>query len=272
LSAACDRESPTDHGKSLAPASSEIEGKLRMSGSSTGAPLMSEIANRFRQLHPKVEITIETGGSARGTEDIRSGKTDIGIVSRVMTEKDQDLKGFPIARDGLGIMVHRDNPVATLATAQITDIFTGRIKNWNKVGGRNAPIVVINREDGRGSTELFKRHFKLKFSDIQAQMVLGSDNDAVIDVVAAEPNAVSIMSVIVAENKQKAGGSIKLVALDGVEATRANILTGNYPLSRPLTLVTRSLPTDLVKNFIEYSLSAQVVDIIERTGFVPYQE
>ena len=94
----------------------------------------------------------------------------------------------------------------------------------------------------------------------------------VIGAVAAEPNAVSIMSVIVAQNKQKAGGSIKLVALDGVEATRANILTGNYPLSRPLTLVTRGLPTDLAKSFIEYSLSAQVIDIIERTGFVPYQE
>ena len=93
-----------------------------------------------------------------------------------------------------------------------------------------------------------------------------------IDAVAAEPNAISIMSVVAAESKAKAYGSIKLVSLDGVAATRANILTGNYPLARPLTLVTRGLPRGLAENFIEYSLSPQVIDIVEHMGFVPYQE
>ena len=55
-------------------------------------------------------------------------------------------------------MVHTDNPVTTLTETQISDIFTGRITNWSKVGGRNAPIRVINREDGRGSIEFFTQH------------------------------------------------------------------------------------------------------------------
>lgn len=273
LLASCNRDGATgDDHVSSAPARAEIEGTLHLTGSSTGAPLLSEIARRFQTLHPKVEIKVEMGGSARGIRDVRDGKADIGMVSRVMTEREQDLKGFPIARDGLGVMVHGDNPVTALTTAQITDIFTGRIKNWREVGGRNARIVVINRADGRGSIELFKEHFKLRYSDIQSQIVLGADNPAVIDAVAAQPDSVSIMSVIAAENKEKTGGLIKLVAVDGVAATRASILTGNYPLSRPLTLVTRELPSGLLKNFIEYSLSAQVVDIVEKVGFVPYQE
>ncbi|MDB5989370.1 MAG: transporter substrate-binding protein [Herbaspirillum sp.] len=273
LLAACDRESASnDVQASSASTGTDIAGTLHLSGSSTGEPLIMQIANRYRTLHPKVNIKIEMGGSARGIIDVRDGKTDIGMVSRVMTDQEQDLKGFPIARDGIGLMVHRNNPVTTLTSAQVTDIFTGRIKNWREVGGRNAPIMVINREDGRGSIELFKEHFRLRYSDIQSQIVLGADNPTVIDAVATRPDAISLMSVVEADNKEKAGGLIKLVALDGVAATRANILSGNYPLSRPLSLVTRELPTGLLKNFIEYSLSSQVIDIIENVGFVPYQE
>ncbi|HWZ47656.1 MAG TPA: substrate-binding domain-containing protein [Herbaspirillum sp.] len=272
LLAACGRESASSDVQASSSASTDIEGTLHLTGSSTGEPLMVQIASRFRTLHPKVEIKIEMGGSARGIRDVRDGKTDIGMVSRVLTESEQDLKGFPIARDGIGLMVHKNNPVTTLTSAQVTGIFTGQIKNWREVGGRNAPIMVINREDGRGSIELFKEHFRLRYSDIQAQIVLGADNPAVIEAVAAQPNAISMMSVIEADNKEKAGGLIKLVSLDGVAATHASILSGNYPLSRPLSLVTRELPTGLLKNFIEYSLSAQVVDIIENMGFIPYQE
>jgi phosphate transport system substrate-binding protein len=271
LLASCNRESSTGDGMASAPTSSEIAGKLRVTGSSTIAPLISEIAKRFHMLYPKVEINVEMGGSARGLSDARDGKADIGMVSRVIADSEQDLKGFPIARDGLGMVVHKDNPVTTLTSDQIVGIFTGRITNWSKVGGRNAPIIVINREDGRGSTDLFTQHFKLQYREIQAQVVIG-DNEAVIDAVASRPNAISMMSVIDAENMANAGASIKLASLDGVAATRANILTGNYPLVRPLTLVTRGLPRGLAEQFIEYSLSPQVVDIVEKMGFVPYQE
>jgi phosphate transport system substrate-binding protein len=271
LLASCNRQSGTDDRKASAPASSAIEGKLHLTGSSTISPLMLEIARRFQVLHPKVEINVEMGGSARGISDARDGKADIGMVSRVITDQEQDLKGFPVARDGLGLIVHKDNPVTTLTAAQITDIFSGRIKNWSKVGGASAPIIVINREDGRGSVELFTHHFKIKYSEIRAQAVIG-DNSLVVDAVAAQPNAISLMSVVEAESNVKAGVPIKLVSLDGVAATRANILTGNYPAARPLTLVTRGLPRGLAKSFVEYSLSSQVVDIVEKMGFVPYQE
>jgi phosphate transport system substrate-binding protein len=271
LLASCNRDSATGDEKTSAPANSGIEGKLHLTGSSITAPLISEIAKRYQALHPKVEIEVEMGGSARGLSDARNGNADIGMVSRVMTDKEQDVKGFPIARDGLGLVVNKDNPVTTLTEAQISDIFTGRIKNWSKVGGRSTPIILINREDGRGSVDLFTQHFKLAYSEIPAQAVIG-DNALVIDAVAAQPNAISYMSVITAESNAKAGGSVKLISLDGIAATRANILTGNYPLARPLTLVTRGLPRGLAESFIEYSLSAQVVDIVENMGFVPYQE
>jgi phosphate transport system substrate-binding protein len=270
LLTACNRKNATDH-ENAAPDGSAMEGRLHLTGSSTAAPLMAEIARRFQTLHPKVAINIEMGGSARGISDVRDGKADIGMVSRVVADKEQDLKGFPVARDGLGLLVHKDNPVTTLTATQVTGIFTGRIKNWGKVGGANAPIVVINRDEGRGFIELFTAYFKIKYSEMKRQTILG-DNSPVFDAVAARPNAISLVSVVAAENQAKAGVPVKLVALDGVAATRSNILSGNYPLARPLTLVTRGLPAGLVEDFIEFSLSPQAVDIIETMGFVPYLE
>lgn len=271
LLVSCERESANGAMQTALPVSSGIEGKLLVTGSSSAMPLITEIAKRFQALHPRVEIKIQTGGSGRGVSDVRDGKADIGMVSRVFTDDEQDLKGFPIARDGGGLMVHRDNVITSLSAAQVSDIFSGKIKNWSKVGGANAPIMVINRDEGRGMVDLFTHYFKIKYSDIRAQQVIG-EHSLASAAVATHPNAISLVSVILAESEAKAGAPIKLVALDGVAASRANILTGDYPLARPLALVTRDLPRGISKTFIEYALSPQVVDIVENMGFVPYQE
>lgn len=270
LLGACDRESATYGGKASADSVPRIEGKLHLTGSTVTAPLMLEIAKRFHELHPNVNINIEMGSSERGLSDLIAGKSDIGMVARVITDKEQGLKGFPIARDGVGLIVHKNNPVTTLTVAQTADIFSGRIKNWSKVGGANAPILVINREEGRGLAKLFTSYFKLNYSEIQAETVF--IGDFVSDAVVAKPNGISYISIVVAEKKIKEGAPVKLVALDGIAATRKNVMTGDYRLARPLTLVTRGLPTGLVKSFIEYSLSQQVVDIVEKMGYIPYQE
>ena len=271
LLVSCERESANGAKQTALAVSPGIEGKLLVTGSSSAMPLIAGIAKRFQALHPRIEINIQTGGSARGVSDARDGKADIGMVSRVLTDEEQDLKGFPVARDGGGLMVHRDNAITTLSAAQVSDIFSGRIRNWSKVGGANAPIRVINREEGRGLVELFTHYFKIKYGDIRAQEVVG-EHSLASAAVAAHPNAIMLVSVILAESEAKAGAPIKLVALDGVAATRANILSGDYPLARPLSLVTRELPSGISKTFIEYALSPQVVDIVENMGFVPYRE
>lgn len=271
---ACNRQEPTDdHSVAFGTSStgSALEGQLLLTGSSTTAPLMSQIAKRYQLLHPNIKIRIELGGAMRGINDARNGAADIGMVSRLVTDEDYDVKGFPVARDGAGFIVHKSNPVTSLTSSQISDIFRGRIKNWSKVGGADAPIRVIKREEGRGTVALFMHHFKMTYSEMKAEQILGENAD-VIDAVATNSNAISLMSVIVAENQIRTRVPIKVLSIDGIAATRANILSGDYPFTRPLTLVTRGLPHGLAKDLIAYSLSPQIADIIENMGFVPYQE
>lgn len=246
-------------------------GRLLLTGSSTMTPLMREICKRFEALHPGVRLEVQAGGSGRGIADILQGKADIGMVSHALTDKEGELYGFPIARDGICLILHRDNPVRALSDRQVVDIYTGRIANWQKVGGRAAPITVLNAKKGYGSVDLFTRYFNLPYDAIKAKQLVG-DNPSRISAISDNPNAIAYVSVGEAERKAQTGAPIKLLPVGGVAATSRNIRNGNFPISRPLTLVTRNLPTGLAKEFIEFSLSSQVSDLILAYDFVPYQD
>lgn len=263
--------SPNDPPSLLPAHRAELAGTLEITGSSTITPMLQEIGRQFTTLHPHVTLHITAGGSGRGISDPRGGKSDIGMVSRVLTDQEKDLKGFPIARDGVGLVVHRDNPLDNLTSAQVTKIFTGQIKNWREVGGQDAPIVVVGRGEGRGVNELFLGFFGLRPYDLRVNKSVGENSD-LIETVVADKNAISFFSMLTAESQRKAGRPIKLLSLNGVAATRTTVLIGAYPLTRPLTLVTRELPRGLTKTFIEYCLSPQVTSTIENMGFVPYEE
>lgn len=245
--------------------------KLLITGSSTMCPLIAEIGKRFQSLHPGVQIEVQCGGSGRGISDAREGKADIGMVSRSLTAKEKDLYGFPIARDGISIILHKDNPVKSLSDAQVTGIYTGKITNWKRVGGKNAPITVINPKKGYSSAELFTHYFNIDYEDIKAAVVAG-DNPTRIAAVVGNPNAIAYVSSGEAERKAHAGMPIKPLPFKNIMPTNRNIVTGNYPITRPLILVTKEFPSGLVKTFIDFCLSSAVVDIIELYDFVPYED
>ncbi len=174
-----------------------------------------------------------------------------------------------MARDGVCLIVHKDNPVQRLSNQQIADIFTGKVSNWSQVGGRNATITVLAAQDGYSSTEIFTHFFKVKYPDVKASIVLG-DNPTRIKALLENPNGIAWISVGEAERKAMAGVAIKPLPVEGVAATRKNIRSGDFPISRPLLLLTKERPTGLVKEFINFSLSPQVTDIIEKHDFIPY--
>ena len=246
----------------------QIEGKLVLTGSSTVAPLLTEIGRQFEKENPNVRIDVQTGGSSRGIADTRSGVANIGMVSRDLKEEEQDLLSFTIAKDGIGIIVHQDNPITSLSNEEIVDIYTGKINNWQEVNGNNSGITVVNKAEAHSTLELFLNYFKLQNSKIKASVIIG-DNQQGIKTVAGNPNAIGYISIGAAEFSITEGVAIKLLPLNGIEATSENISNGTFPLSRPLNLVIKSQSQDLEKIFIEFSRSSEVHDLIKEQDFVP---
>lgn len=242
--------------------------QITVTGASTIAPLMTEIGKRFEKSNANVRVDVQTGGSSRGVSDSRSGLADVGMVSRDLKPDESDLQRFLLARDGVCLIVHADNPVQSLNDDQIVAIYTGRTKNWKDVGGADAAITVVNKAEGRSTLEVFTTYFQLKVKDIQADVIIG-DNEQGVKSVAGNPRAIAYVSIGTAEFDRENGIPIRLLPLAGVEASVANVASGTFPMSRTLNLVTKSAPAGAVKELIEFATSPAAHDLIKELSFVP---
>lgn len=122
---------------------------------------------------------------------------------------------------------------------------------------------------GRGSSELFAQYFGLTRADLEPHRLAG-DNAVRMQLLAKQPDAIVYLSVGEAEHNVRAGAPIRPLAVAGVAATSRNILTGNYPIARPLSLVTRGRPAGLAAAFIDFCVSSRVTDIVVAHDFAPY--
>ncbi len=242
-------------------------GKLTITGSSTVAPLVSEIAKQFEAIHPDVRIDVQSGGTSRGISDARQGLADIGMASRALKADETDLLSFTIAHDGICPILHKSNPVNRLTNDQIIDVYRGKITNWKEVGGNDAPITVVTKAEGRSTLELFSQFFKLDVKDIKAQVVIG-ENEEAIKSVLGNPNAIAYVSIGTAEYHATHGSELKLLPIANVSPTTEHVRDGSFPLSRPLNLVTKTQPEGLVKQFIEFAQSSKVASIVAEQYFV----
>lgn len=243
-------------------------GRLVITGSSTVAPLMQEIALEFEARRPGCRVDVQTGGSARGITDVREGVADVGMCSRALKASEQDLVAFTVALDGICLIVHRDNPVRELSRAQVIAIYTGAVTNWQEVGAPPSPITVVHKAAGRSTQELFLEYFALENSAVAADVVIG-DNEQGVKTVAGNPGAIGYVSVGTAEFDAAAGVPIRLLPMDGVPASVESVASGTFPLSRQLNLVVQPDPDALAIDLLEFAQSEAVADLVHRQFFVP---
>lgn len=247
-----------------------LAGRVTLTGSSTVAPLAAELAKRFEKLHPKVRIDVQTGGSGKGIADARMGVADIGMASRALKPDESDLVSHQIAADGVGLIVHQSNPLSELSHDQILAIYQNRLNNWNELGGEDQQIVVVHKAEGRATLEVFLKHFDIENPTVKADVIVG-DNEHGVKTVAGAEGAIGYVSIGTAEANIEAGVPIRLLPLGGVEASTATVASGEFPMSRPLNLITTASPSHLAAKFIRFCQSANVHDLVKSQYFVPVE-
>lgn len=237
----------------MAPAA-PLSGNLTMSGSTTVKPMADLLAADFMKKNKGVKITIAEGGSGVGIKDVNEGRVHIGNASRKMKDSDpQGLVAHTIAYDALAVIVHPKNPVKGLTKDQITKIFSGQIKNWQEVGGKNAPIFVNQRAVPSGTLDYFQEEFMVG-ADKKAIPIISTakhhvSNKLIIAAVAKDQNAIGFTSLGTYNN------TVKALPIDGSVPTVQNAIAGAYHYVRPLNMVTKGQPTGLTKAFIDYAKS-----------------
>jgi phosphate transport system substrate-binding protein len=246
--------------------------QLTLAGSSTIQPVAEVLGQKFEQLHLESQINVQGGGSSVGITAPQSGLADIGMVSRALhAEEAQTLTPTTFAVDGIAPITHASNPVSGLSRQQVIDIYTGVISNWQTLGGTDTHIVVVNKEEGRATLELFAQYFGLTSKFVRDAVIIGPNGQA-IATVAGNPQAIAYVSIGSAEVAVEQGTSIKLLALDGVAATSANVKSGVYRLTRPLNFVTVGPPHGLAKEFLDFVLTPRGQQLVTEQEFVPVRE
>lgn len=246
--------------------------RVVITGSSTLAPLVSDVVRRYEAQHPNVRIDLQTGGSSRGLADVRRGLADIGMVSRSPREGEDDVVWHPVALDGLAIIVHTDNPLESITEEEVVAIYRGELESWGELGRAesavDAPITVVNKAEGRSTLEVFLAHFGLETQEIRADVVIG-DNQQAIKTVVGNPDAIAYVSIGTAEYEAANGAPLRLLRLgDSVPSTGA-VRAGTYPVARTLHVVTAGQPEGAVGEFLSYLRSPAVHDLVESHFFVP---
>lgn len=247
--------------------SASLSGKISITGSTTVQPLAEKLAEQFMAANPDVTIEVTGGGSSVGVKAAGEGTADIGNASREVSadEKTQypNMKVYVIARDGIAIIVSPDSPMTDLTVDQVRDIFSGKITNWKDVGGPDAAIIVVSREEGSGTRTAFEEMVMGKDVLITENAILQNSNGSVRTAVATTPNSVGYLSFGYLDN------SIKALNLNGIAPTEENASNGTYPVVRPLNMLTNGEPQGVVKAFLDYVLGPEGQALVRTEGYIP---
>lgn len=240
-------------------------GRIKISGGTAHIPVMKLVAQKIRAVNANIKISIAGGGSGVGIKQVGEGLVDIGNSGRKPSQAELDkyrLKMYKWAVDGVGVVVHPDNPVKSLTTAQLKDIYAGKLTNWKAVGGPDKRINIYTRDKASGTRAVFWKKALAK-GDISPKAQFVPSNGAMKTAVAQDPYAIGYVSV------GHIDASVASVALDGVAPTLDNVKTGKYKIARGLYSNTKGAPTGLVKKFIDYLSSAEGRKIVAQKGFIP---
>ena len=181
-----------------------------------------------------------------------------------------ELEITPIGKEAFIFFVEEDNPVESLTSQQVKDIYSGKITNWKEVGGKNQPIVAFQRPEGSGSQTMmiyFMGDTPLKEPKTYEKV---SAMDGVIRQVAQYANEAGAMGYsfryFLEELNQEQ--HVKMLKIDGVYPSIESIEEGTYPLTVDLCLVTRKNdPNPYVQQMIDFILSEDGQEIIRKTGY-----
>jgi phosphate transport system substrate-binding protein len=246
-------------GCQAAPSADAGPATLRISGSTSMAPVLRELAAAYRLKHPNVQIEVLGNGSQAGLQELKAGKVDLAAVSWKADGEEipAGLRAVPLARDGIAVIVHPGNRIADLTLAQVRSLYRGEIQDWKALGGPALETSVISREDGSGTRDAFEAAV-MGGERVTFNALVMPTTQAVIEHVRRHPEAVGYVSMAAITD------TVRAVPVEGLLPTPAAVRDGAYHLTRHLYLVASTNPTPEVSRFLDFIRSAEGQAIIGR--------
>ncbi len=248
VAGACGGSSP-----GATPAKDPLAGRYTLSGGGGALEPVRALTDAFAKKHQLITWVIEDVGSDGGIQLTANKSVDLGMISRDLKDAEKgSVQTLSIGASGTGVAVNVANAISGLSKEQVRKIYTGEIGDWSQVGGTAGKMTVLVRESGSATRSAFESYF------FPGKPVYGKDVIEVYEIqetIKALGSFKDSIGMVTISNATLGDKTIKLIAIDGVGATKENIANGTYKIRRPLWLVYNNDPSALkptVKEFLDF--------------------
>lgn len=232
--------------------------RFTVAGSTAMTPLLTELAEAYHVHFSQVSITVEGGGSRLGLARVKEGQVALGASSWLSAADEaagpKAIWSAPVAVDGIAIVVHPDNAVTALTLVRLREVFAGRLWDWADLGGRG-DVQVISREEESGTRIAFETRV-MEGQQVTPMALVMPSSRAVIDYVAAHPQAIGYVSMGYLSEK------VKALPVEAVMPTPQTVSEGTYHLTHPLFLIAAEEPEAAPRSFVDFVLGPEGQRII----------
>lgn len=255
---------------------------IQIKGSDTMVNLGQAWAEEFMMQNPEASIAVTGGGSGTGIAALISGTCDIAESSREMKAQEMeaarknghDAHEFTVAVDAIAVVVHPSNPVKQLTVEQLSGIYTGKIKNWNEIGGKDQKILALSRERNSGThvyflEEVVRMGVEKGAEQFAPAVLMLPSSQAIISEVSQSETAIGYVGLGYVSDRVYVPSIAKNNEGPFVKPTIGTAMDKSYPLSRSLLFYTECEPKGTVKDFIDFVLSDEGQEIVRIMDFVP---
>jgi phosphate transport system substrate-binding protein len=249
---------------------------IKVSGSGTALPVTEKLAEAYTKKYPNMQLQFESGTNSTGAvQGVVKGTLDLAVVNRPLSKSEakEALAYFPFARDPFVFVAHKPSPVKDLTPDQVRDIYSGKLSNWQQLGGPSVPILVLDRDPDESARKLGLIPF-MQGREVKAKTIVLSKAKEMVQALESTPYSLGYSSRGLLKITQ--AQEIEILRLDGNTTTSSHseavripqgIAPKSYPWHLTFGLVHRRQPSSSLQGFVNFALSPEGRQILEKYGY-----